>query len=169
MVIRRPKTTDEPAIARLFHALTTAGDHRSFHPHPLTPAVARHLAQGLGPLGQPTQDIYIFGFDQGEATAYGMLRGWDEGHAEPSLGIAVHPVFRGQGLARRMLHDLHGRASRRGAATVRLKVYKSNTKAVWLYRSIGYDLTDHDAVQWHGRLTLTRGRLMDASPHPEAA
>jgi ribosomal-protein-alanine N-acetyltransferase len=165
MVIRSPQPADEPAIARLFAALFAHGDCRSFHPHPLTVREAHHLPQGLCPKGWPTEDIYRFGFSRGEAVAYGMLRGWDEGFAEPSLGIAVHPDFRGQGLAGRMIRQLHHLARLRGAASVRLKVDRDNTTAVGLYQKFGYVLSEHDASQWLGRLVFTA----DATSHSASA
>ncbi len=157
MVIRGPEPADEPAIARFFAALVAGGNSQSFHPHPFTPREARHLTRGRCPTGRPTEDIYRFGFARGEAVAYGMLRGWDEGFAEPSLGIAVHPDFRGQGLAGQMIRQLHDLARLRGAKLVRLKVYRDNTAAVGLYQKLGYVLTEHDEAQWLGRFSLTAG------------
>jgi ribosomal-protein-alanine N-acetyltransferase len=170
MVIRSPEPADEPAIARLFATLVADGDSHSFHPHPFTAGEARHLTQGLCPTGWPTEDIYRFGFARGEAVAYGMLRGWDEGFAEPSLGIAVHPDFRGQGLAGQMIRQLHDIARMRGAASVRLKVYRDNTKAVSLYQKLGYVLSEHDASQWLGRLVFAADAADSTSSHsPKAA
>ena len=164
MVIRSPEPADEQAIARLFAALVAHGDSQSFHPHPFTALEARHLTHCLCPTGWPTEDIYRFGFARGEAVAYGMLRGWDEGFAEPSLGIAVHPDFRGQGLAGRMIGQLHDLARMRGAAAVRLKVYRDNTTAVGLYQKLGYVLSEHDASQWLGRLVFAADSTSSHSP-----
>lgn len=69
---------------------------------------------------------------------YGMLRGWEEGWAVPSLGLAIHPRFRGLGAGRRLLTHLHERARFRGADTVRLKVYRTTGAAIALYTSLGY-------------------------------
>ena len=154
MLIRGPEPADETAINRLFTELVQSGDTQRFHPHPFTSEEALHLTRGHSPAGVDTNDIYRFGFERGEAVAYGMLRGWDEGYAEPSLGIAVHPGFRGQGLARIMLAQLHDLARMRGATSVRLKVYKDNAPAVSLYHSLGYTLTDFDDHQWLGQILL---------------
>jgi ribosomal-protein-alanine N-acetyltransferase len=157
MVIRGPEPADEVAIARFFAALVTAGDSQTFLSHSFTAREAYHLARRFCPEGQPTEDVYRFGFARGEAVAYGMLRGGDEGFAEPSIGIAVHPDFRGRGLARQMITQLHDLARLRGAKLVRLKVYRDNTAAVGLYQKLGYILTPHDEAQWLGRLSLTAG------------
>lgn len=170
MVIRSPEPADEPVIARFFAMLVAHGAGQSFLPHPFTAREARHLTQGLCPTGWPTKDVYRFGFARGEAVAYGTLQGWDEGFAEPSLGIAVHPDFRGQGLARQMIKQLHDIARMRGAASVRLKVYRDNTAAVSLYQKFGYVLSEHDASQWLGRLVLTTDASHStSSPTPKAA
>lgn len=169
MLIRGPEPADEPAIARLFTELVQSGDAQRFHPHPFTSREALHLTRGHSPAGDETNDIYRFGFERGEAVAYGMLRGWDDGYAEPSLGIAVHPGFRGQGLARIMLAHLHDLARLRGAVSVRLKVYKDNAPAVSLYSSLGYALTAHDHLQWLGRLMLASTGQRPTPPDPRKA
>jgi len=68
-----------------------------------------------------------------------MLRGWDEGYAVPSLGIAVRAEAQGSGLGRLVMGYLHTEARRRGAPRIRLKVYPDNVRAVELYRSLGYE------------------------------
>lgn len=91
---------------------------------------------------------------QGPIIAYGMLRGWGEGFTVPSLGIAVDQQWRGLGLGRRLVEQLHAIAFRRGAPAVRLKVYQSNAAAVALYRSLGYTFHPHPPDEWLGHVTL---------------
>ena len=67
-----------------------------------------------------------------------MLRGWDQGFAVSSLGIATHAAARGIGLGRALMLYLHAEARRRGARRIRLKVYPDNRVAVELYRTLGY-------------------------------
>ena len=171
MEIRRPESYDQPTIAQFFEALVSSGDSQTFHPHPFTSSEASHMTKGLSPKGLPTNDIFCFGFVRREAVAYGMLRGWDEGFSEPSLGIAVHPDFRGQGLAGQMVRQLHELARMRGATSVRLKVYRSNTVAIHCYKKLGYVLTDHDESQWLGRLSLKEydGPDLTLPPHLQKA
>lgn len=84
------------------------------------------------------RDLYLLGFVAGEAVAYGMLRGWDEGYTVPSLGIGVRrdQIRRGYGWA--MMLALHDAARERGAKSVRLRVDPDNLAAASLYRSLGY-------------------------------
>jgi len=84
--------------------------------------------------------------------AYGILRGWDEGYAIPSLGIAVHPDARGTALGELLMHFLHGAARQRGARRVRLKVYSDNLAARSLYAKLGYNF---DSVVEDGQLIGT--------------
>jgi ribosomal protein S18 acetylase RimI-like enzyme len=129
----RLKPADEGALADFFAALSAGGDDRFFHPHPFTPGEAARVCRFAG------RDLYLAASRAGRVLAYGMLRGWDEGYAVPSLGVAVHPEARGTGLARAFMTYLHAAARAAGAARVRLKVYPSNHAARRLYESLGYE------------------------------
>lgn len=93
----------------------------------------------------------------GPVVAYGMLRGWEEGFEVPSLGIAVDRQWRGLGLGRRLMSHLHAVAAERGASTVRLKVDRTNTAAIALYRSFGYEFQPHSPEEWLGLLAVAGG------------
>lgn len=130
--------------------LAADGDDRLFHPHPFTPdAVATVAAPG----GRDEYLVVTAG-RQGPVVAYGMLRGWEEGFSVPSLGIAVDRQWRGLGVGRRLVSHLHAIAASRGATTVRLKVYHSNTTALALYRSLGYEFQRYSPDEWLGFVTL---------------
>ncbi len=167
-MLYRPATpADEAALADFFAALATAGDERLFHPHPLTHEAARTICQYHGMTDGRACDEYHLAIDDADARSsngqilgYGILRGWAEGYAIPSLGIAVHPQHRGRGIARRMMAHLHEVAARRGAERVRLKVYRDNTPAIRLYESLGYEFEQHSETELLGFFTL---------PHPVAA
>lgn len=120
------------ALANLFARLRDAGDEDFFHPHALTAeeAVARANYSG--------RDFYCIMLQGDNVIGYGMLRGWDEGYAIPSLGIALDPSVRGRGYSRVLMNFLHDHARQRGAAKVRLKVNLKNRAAIELYRSLGY-------------------------------
>jgi ribosomal protein S18 acetylase RimI-like enzyme len=131
--------------------LAEAGDGRLFHPHPFTrQAVEQLAAPGRG----DEYHVWTAGRD-GPVVAYGMLRGWEEGYTVPSLGIAVDPQWRGQGIGRRLVTHLHVIAAARNAATVRLKVYRSNTAAIALYRSFGYEFRPFSEEEWLGLVNLS--------------
>jgi len=142
-----PELTDP--LEEFFAALESAGDSKSFHPHPLTPEAAQRIANYHG------KDLYYVAINEGTILAYGMLRGWEEGYTVPSLGIAVHPEFRGCGLGVAMMHFLHIAASCRGATEIRLKVYPENIPAIRMYEGLGYKFSeDHEDGQRIGILAL---------------
>lgn len=149
-----------PRFVRLSHALfepfagfltelEANGDHAFFHPHAFDPESARSIVS----LAEAGPDEYWVLVEH-EVLAYGMLRGWAEGYAVPSLGLAVSPRHRGRGLARAMMHHLHGLARDRGAAHVRLKVERRNLTARRLYETLGYVLQDHSPTELLGILAL---------------
>jgi GNAT superfamily N-acetyltransferase len=119
-------------LADLFSALRKNGDDRFFHPHALTKDQAKAICAAQ------TCDLYFLMQSEHKPLAYGMLRGWEEGFAIPSLGIAVHPHVRGQGFGRVMLDFLHGAARFKGARQVRLTVEPDNRLARALYEKVGY-------------------------------
>lgn len=130
-------------------ALEAHGDHRFFHPHPFDPEAARAVVARA----EAGPDEYWLLFEE-KVLAYGMLRGWAEGYEVPSLGLAVSPQYRGRGLARTMMHHLHGRARDRGAFHVRLKVERNNRTAYRLYETLGYVFQDHSPTEFLGVLAL---------------
>jgi ribosomal protein S18 acetylase RimI-like enzyme len=126
------------ALGRFFEALKEHGADRVFHPHPLTADAALELANHRG------KDLYFVLLDREDVIGYALLRGWEEGYDVPSLGIAIHPDMEEQGLARLLMHFLRHVAVRRGAKKIRLRVHRTNERAIGLYRSLGYTLTDDD-------------------------
>jgi ribosomal-protein-alanine N-acetyltransferase len=130
--IRRVTPELEEPLAEFFAHLNGSGDAARFHPHPFTAAAARERARYEG------RDAYCVAMSGGRVLGYGMLRGWDEGYDVPSLGIAVRSGSQGIGLGRLVMAYLHTEARRRGAPRIRLRVYPDNTRAVDLYRSLGY-------------------------------
>jgi GNAT superfamily N-acetyltransferase len=138
------------ALARLFADIVANGDDATFHPHPLTEDQAAKICRTQG------LDQYFIALSDGVAVAYGMLRGWEEGFAEPSLGVAIHPSRQGKGLGRRMTSYLIDAARHRGAKSVRLSVYSDNSAAVRLYAQLGFELTLASEGKLLGRLDLSR-------------
>jgi glycosyltransferase involved in cell wall biosynthesis/GNAT superfamily N-acetyltransferase len=134
------------ALSRLFADIVANGDEAAFHPHPLTEEEAGWLCRTQG------LDQYFVAMSAGEAVAYGMLRGWEEGFTEPSLGLAIHPLRHRQGLGRRMGAFLIDVARQRGADSLRLSVYANNEAALGLYKSLGFSLTPVSEGKFLGRL-----------------
>ncbi len=135
-------------LGRLFQALQKHGDDRWFHPFPLDAPTARRLARHDG------ADRYLVATRDGDVLALGMLRGWDEGFAIPSLGIAVDPKARGLGVGRSMMAALHAEARAADAWIVRLTVDRGNERALRLYEALGYRFEDPGADPLVGFLDL---------------
>lgn len=136
------------AVAEFFRAVAAGPDHAFFHPHPMTDDEAARLCAYGG------HDLYYVACAGGRVLAYGLLRGWDEGFAIPSLGIAIAADARGRGLARPFMAFLHAAAKQRGAEQVRLTVYNDNARAVELYRRLGYRLEPKNERELVGLLPL---------------
>ena len=147
-VIRRLVAGDREALATLFQGIAADPAARHFHPHPFTAPQAARIA------GHQGRDVYLGLFEGDAIVGYGMLRGWDEGYAVPSLGLYLHPAARGRRLAQSLMLALHREAARQGAERIRLKVYADNVAAIRLYRRLGYVFTDEEAGQRVGYLAL---------------
>ena len=130
----------QEGLQQFFQDLKAGGDDMFFSPHPTDADSIRHIAAHDG------KDLYYLLIEQGEVLGYGMLRGWDEDYQIPSLGLAIHPSARGQGLGKMLMELLHVLVYRRGAVRVRLRVRADNEKALKLYKSLGYAF-EEDATQ----------------------
>jgi ribosomal protein S18 acetylase RimI-like enzyme len=139
--INRVTASSVPALTRFFDALRHDPVAADFHPHPLTSEYATHLG------GYTGADLYYVVRLNDKVVGYGMLRGWDEGYAVPSLGLALHSDWRRHGLAKLFIQFLHAAARLRGAQKVRLKVYPRNMAAVTLYTKLGYSFSAHESGQ----------------------
>jgi len=122
----------QEGLQQFFQDLQAGGDDVFFSPHPMDADSIRKIAALDG------RDLYYLLIEQGKILGYGMLRGWDEGYQTPSLGLAIHPSARGQGLGRILMDILHFLAARSGAEKVRLRVLAKNYKALGLYKSLDY-------------------------------
>lgn len=155
---------DQPAMHRLaarwvdgllhlLAGLRESGEERLFHPHRFDRATVEALCASA-PDADRRDEYWIAVTPDDTVVAYGMLRGWSEGYAVPSLGIAVHCDWRGRGLARRMMQHLHDVARSRGAERVRLKAYPGNQTAIRLYESLGYAFAGGATPELVGMLEL---------------
>lgn len=116
-------------------ALHQGGESRFFFPHPADLATLSELAT------RQRQDLHCLLVDDRRVMGYGLLRGWDEGYAIPSLGIAIHPQARSMGLGSFLMEYLETMAARRGAAAIRLRVRKENLAAIGLYSHRQYQFS----------------------------
>lgn len=121
--------------------LKESGDDVFFSPHSTDDDSICRVANLNG------KDIYCLLVEDGKALGYGMLRGWDEGYQIPSIGLAIHPSARGNGLGKLLMDFLHASAARRGAKVVRLRVFANNGKALKLYKMLGYSFKADEGDQ----------------------
>jgi ribosomal-protein-alanine N-acetyltransferase len=119
-----------------------------FHPHPFTEEAVDHI------LGLAVLDCYCVATEGHKVLGYGLLRGWDDGYEIPSLGIAIHPDARRNGLSKGLMNFLHDTARQRGAKKVRLRVKMENANALALYKSLGYSFPHHEDQYLVGVLDL---------------
>jgi len=127
--LRRALLSDVPALAALeaacfTHPWTRAQVHEEVARVP--PDMVLVLV-GPGPAGGPPAGI----------RAYSSFRlVVDEMHV---MNVAVHPGFRRQGLARRLLAFALARATRAGARRALLELRAGNREALALYESLGFE------------------------------
>jgi [ribosomal protein S18]-alanine N-acetyltransferase len=140
--IRRLTTEWKRPLLFFLSALDEAGDADFFLPHAFTEEAVERI------LLTARKDLYYVLADGTQVLGYGMLRGWDEGYAIPSLGIAIHPRFRGAGIGRIFMHFLGAAAKFRGASRIRLRVKAKNTKAAKLYESLGYEFCPEEGGEY---------------------
>jgi ribosomal-protein-alanine N-acetyltransferase len=151
--IRRLSAEWKQALIAFFCAITEVNDADFFHPHPFDAESIERI------LRNTRSDLYYVLVDGTEVMGYGMLRGWDEGYEIPSLGIAIHPRVRSNGLGRAFMHFLGAAAKCRGARSVRLRVKVENDRAIRLYESLGYEFrSEEDGGYLVGFLDLHSSR-----------
>ncbi len=129
-------------------ALEGANETDFFHPHPFDDEAVERIIHRDG------RDLYYILTNGEGVLGYGMLRGWDEGYAIPSLGIAIHPGARGRGLGKILMCFLHAAARLRGTKAIRLRVKRDNSKALKLYRDLGYIFHSEEDQYLVGLLAL---------------
>lgn len=110
--------------------------YKYFHPHEFEYEVLCDI------LKNSQKDFYGIIEENGKIIGYGMLRGWDEGYEIPSLGIIIDREYRGEGLGFKMMDLLENKAREKGATKIRLTVLKENSKAIHIYKKLGYEISD---------------------------
>jgi ribosomal protein S18 acetylase RimI-like enzyme len=140
----------EVGLSDLFCALSANGAGNFFYPHPLTPEEARRLCRYSG------LDQYFVATINGRILGYGMLRGWDEGYAIPSLGLATHPDARSQGLGEFLMRELIQQARNRGAPQLRLNADASRLRLINFLVRHGFVFSPFKPGRLLGMLDLQR-------------
>jgi ribosomal protein S18 acetylase RimI-like enzyme len=107
-----------------------------FNPHPFT---LKQIFKNI-----LSKDFFVIQLSGKKITGYGLLRGWEEGYAIPSLGIMLDKKYRGIGLSKCLMEYLHQIAKQKGAKEVMLRVKNNNDKAINLYKSFEYNIQPYD-------------------------
>jgi ribosomal-protein-alanine N-acetyltransferase len=137
-----------PVFLSFLSSVDTPEERRFFSPHPFDGETAARICNYTGP------DAYYLMLRNGEVVGYGLLRGWEEGFAIPSLGICIAPAYRSHKLGKLLMGFLHAEARRRGCQKVRLKVRKENARARAMYCAMGYEFAFEENGFLIGILTL---------------
>jgi ribosomal protein S18 acetylase RimI-like enzyme len=110
-------------------------------------------------------EMLIDGNPQYVAVADGCVVGWCDvtRHSTAvanhcgTLGMGVHPKYRGQGIGRALLATTMKAAQERGVLRVELVVYTDNQKAIELYEGAGFRIEG-----LHQKSALIDGRMFDS-------
>lgn len=90
-------------------------------------------------LASPRAHLRVIAPAAGQLAAAGLIFTRADTSAARLYSIAVHPDWRGHGLARRLLMALEQTARKLGADEMRLEVADRNKAALALYRESGYE------------------------------
>ncbi len=151
VVIRRIAASDAQRLGEFFELLAADPDVASyFHPHPLS----REFASELCGQVETRRDRYYVAECDGSLVAYSLLRGWDEGYDVPSFGGCIQAEYRNRGLGQMLLRHAVAESRAAGASSLRLTVYKSNARAVHVYRKLGFVMEDKNESELIGYLNL---------------
>lgn len=143
LTIKRLNIKDYTSLKKFFKVLSSHNIHAFFHPHDFTDKQALKICKDR-------KDFYIVIMNDKEILGYGMLRGYSEGYTIPSLGICIHPKYHSLKLGQMLMMFLHAQARVLNSIKVRLKVYKNNTKAIHIYKKLGYKLTSLNKLEFIG-------------------
>lgn len=152
LIIRPCAEGDPPLIAELL-ARSDAEYVRHFHPFAFDAAtIAAHLIRA-----ERDQWFLLELYEGGgfRPAGFYMLRGLDEGFADPMYGVFVAKEFSGRGLARLTLAHAEAQCRLNGWTRLLLKVHRENDRARRLYESAGFVFERMDAKS-DGQLVLCR-------------
>lgn len=141
LVIRPFAASDQEPVAALLAG--SPGEYtRYFHPFPFEASAI----EALFVKAVRDQWFLLELIDNGAATPAGfyMLRGLDEGYANPMYGVFIAQTFSGRGLARLTLAHAEAQCRLNGWRRLLLKVDPKNTRAHALYQAAGFQFERAD-------------------------
>jgi len=150
-----PKDIALDRIVKFFADSNVAEVTETFRAFDLSQEQATWLANYSG------KDSYFLAVSNGEIAGFGMLRGWDEGYAIPSLGLFVSPAHQGKGIGKAIMNHLTETSIERSCEKIRLTVDAVNEKAVALYKAQQYEIdseqSDEDRFVMYRQLETNVG------------
>ena len=90
----------------------------------------------------------------------GTATGIEEHESLHVCSVAVDPVFCGQGIARRLMHELEKIAREEDCYKIFLQTAWSMAEAIALYRKLGYEQEGYQRKHFYGEDFLMFGKLL---------
>lgn len=116
---------------------------------PLAEEARQHLIPGLQAHGGA---VVLLAFEDHQPVGLALcLLGFSSFRGRPLLNIhdlAVAPQARGRGVGRQLLRAVEAEARRRGCCKLTLEVRADNTRAMALYRQVGFEPGDPPTWFW---------------------
>ena len=144
---------DAQALGDCFAAMPRA-TYRFYSPHPLDHAAGAAVAA----LALCPRSVALVAENAAhEIGAYAWYRWKADDSRTSTFGICLHPDYRGIGLGQAMIARLLAIAARVGPAVMSLTVQLANTRALALYRKMGFRVVRQQV----------RGQVDEFPPEPE--
>jgi len=138
--IRTAHATDAEGVLALRIATAAETDFLTRRPDEIRRTAGDEASRLAHRLSSPSE-LFVVAATQGRVIGLASLRGSTLTRFEhgATLGLAVLQEFWGQGLGRALMHALLSWADSRGLVRVALEVVESNTRAIRLYESLGFE------------------------------
>lgn len=135
-ILIRPFADGDPALIAGLLSAASPEYTRFFHPFAFeTDAIGQLVFNAV------QDQWFMLEIEQGggfQPAGFYMLRGLDEGFADPMYGVFIAEHFAGRGLARLTLAHAEAQCRLNGWTNLLLKVDAENTRASRLYESFGF-------------------------------
>ncbi|MFC1451950.1 GNAT family N-acetyltransferase [Verrucomicrobiota bacterium] len=139
-VIRPLRATDADALVD-FYASIPREDFRFYAPHPLDRANAERNAKNAD---SPFEVVVVLETPKGKIGGYAWYRWKKETDTESVFGICLRRRHQGLGAGRALMTRLAGIARDLGPPVMTLTVQLANSRAVSLYRQMGFEVVKQD-------------------------
>jgi len=139
----RPVAPDDLEALMTFYAEIPREDLRFYYPHPMTHEYAsRNTERALSPLCV----ALVLTLPDGRIVGYSSYEWADMGDAYSLFGLCIARECQGVGAGRLLMEHLLTFARQYGPPVMALTVQLANTRAVSLYRSMGFQVMREQMV-----------------------